>query len=88
MPVDRNLLPELPGKPDWYVENAPQAVDRTPADGELLVPPAPPLPDMPVQVDATFTPDASPLEAPQFSVVGSQASHGKSRGKVFAKFRH
>ena len=87
MPVDRSLLPELPGKPDWYLENAPQAVDRTPRDGELLLPPPPP-PGLPVQAAATLTPDASPLEAPQFPTVGSQAAPGKSKGKVFAKFRH
>ena len=28
MPVDRSQLPALPGKPDWYLDNAPRAVDE------------------------------------------------------------
>ncbi len=95
MPVDRSLLPPLPGKPDWYVENAPRAgerplVDRRPAREprvlwempDLLAPA--PLPE------PAWLPGTSPLAAPAFPTVAAQ-SHGRGLKRVKAlagKLRH
>jgi hypothetical protein len=37
MSVDRSLLPPLPGKPDWYVDNAPAAVEHADATEPAVV---------------------------------------------------
>jgi hypothetical protein len=57
MPVDRSLLPPLPGKPAWYVENAPAAVDTG----------APHLPHFSV---SRSTEQVSPLQAAAGSTDG------------------
>ena len=88
MPVDRSLLPELPGKPEWYIENAPKAVERPRLeDGVVAKPPTDPAI---VGLPAQSEPGTS-VEASQVPTVGTQPSPGKGRGKVKAlagKLRH
>ena len=87
MPMDRSMLPELPGKPDWYIENAPKAVERIPTLDDTPVRAA----NMPAQSEPGLTPSGSPLEAPQFPTVGTQSEGERKVGKVKAlagKFRH
>jgi hypothetical protein len=85
MPVDRSLLPPLPGKPDWYVENAPLAIDT-----------AEPRVHAPVRVNAqqrtpepapSLLPATSPLAAQAFPTVGTQPSHERRLRKVKALLR-
>ena len=79
MPVDRSLLPPLPGKPEWYVEGgAPRAVE-----GELLeaAPVAPFLTVGPSPV----VPEPSVRPEPVVEVVTIHAEpHGRRRGRVRA----
>ena len=84
MPVDRSLLPELPGKPEWYVENAPQAVEKSFVEiDERLSTPAG-WASLPAQPE----PGASPLETPQqLPTVGTQASHGRGLSKMKSLLR-
>jgi hypothetical protein len=94
MPVDRSQLPPLPGKPDWYVENAPRALDP------LLHQPREAAPDpfhyappaaVPLQSEPTLLPTASALAANPFPTVGSQPENGKGLKRVRSlagKLRH
>ncbi|HSV38303.1 MAG TPA: hypothetical protein VLI04_06035 [Nocardioidaceae bacterium] len=81
MSVDRSLLPELPGKPEWYLENAPKAVERsyTEIDARLSTPVG--WTALPAQTEPGLKAD-SPLEVPQFPTVGTQPSHGRGFSKV------
>ena len=77
MPVDRSQLPELPGKPDWYLENAPQAVEKSyvEVDERLSTPVG--WATLPAQSEATPS-----FDDPQGPTVGSQPGHGRGLSKV------
>ena len=88
MPVDRSLLPPLPGKPDWYVENAPRAVDpyqdpgyRGPVQPASVRPQ--PVPTL-VRPEPTLLPTASALAAPLFQTVATEPEHGKGLKRMRA----
>jgi hypothetical protein len=88
MPVDRSLLPPLPGKPDWYLENAPQALDPikdpsplldVPHGSAVLHPVA-----GPVHSEPGLLPTVSPLAAPVFPTVSTEPDHGRGLKRVRA----
>jgi len=83
MPMDRSLLPELPGKPEWYVENAPQAVEKSYTEVDKLLSTPAGWASLPAQSESSLSSD-SPLDAPQFATVGTQPAHG---GRGFSKVK-
>jgi len=97
MSVDRNLLPPLPGKPAWYLEDAPQAVDpltlvEYDANGLPIVPVLEPSwSDLPTQNESRLLPTSSAFEPPAFPTVAPQPPAGRGMGRVRAlagKLRH
>jgi hypothetical protein len=91
MSVERSLLPPLPGKPEWYVENAPMAIDTTDSrDPRVTTPGNPVVPAQALEGMPTLLPAESPLAARAFPTAG-QASHGGGLGRVKAlagRLRH
>jgi hypothetical protein len=82
MPVDRSLLPPLPGKPDWYIEGgAPVAVE-----GELLTALETATPVVPVAPVARAEHEVLPEPMPELTeVITIMAEpHGRRRGRVRA----
>jgi hypothetical protein len=81
MPVDRSLLPPLPGKPDWYVENAPHAVE-----GEPVVVPELPKPVAAPRFHSEPQPAALVPVAQSGPVMVVDTGHEQRRGlgRVFA----
>jgi hypothetical protein len=80
MPVERSLLPPLPGKPDWYIEGgAPMAVEGEPLlRAQAVVPVMPP-----VTVEPTIQPE--PVAAlTEVVTIMAEPSHGRRRGRVRA----
>ncbi|HET7691070.1 MAG TPA: hypothetical protein VFK41_11845 [Nocardioidaceae bacterium] len=95
MPVDRSTLPPLPGKPDWYVENAPQAIDLKAEERseDARRPFSIPSPAMGGPLDAEafraslgVTDPPSYTAAPQFPTAPTEPAehHGRRFGKVKA----
>src|SRR5689334_22195555 len=95
MPVDRSTLPPLPGKPDWYVENAPQAIDLGPEERSedarrprSVLPPSTMKPVEPEAFRASLGVGDDPqyTAAPQLPTAPSQPEHhhGRKFGKVKA----
>ena len=80
MPVDRSLLPPLPGKPDWYVEDAPEAVQ--PVVHQLWEFPEQDLEIRPAALTHPARPDVTSGWARSSPSIGAQATADKVRGKV------
>jgi len=95
MPVDRSTLPPLPGKPDWYLEHAPQAIDLGPEERSEDAPrpfavrlPSVSLPVEPDAFRASLGVGQAPeyTAAPQFPTAPVEPAHphGRKLGKVKA----
>lgn len=98
MPVDRSTLPPLPGKPDWYVENAPQAIDLGPNErsedarrpwgvsAASISLPATPAPVDPFRESLGVGEPPQYTAAPQFPTAPTEPEHhhGRKFGKVKA----
>lgn len=90
MSVDRSLLPPLPGKPDWYVENAPTAAH----DGPTSPRPAPLVlsgQQGEPPLASRLLPESSPLAAPAFATAATAAATATSadahQGRALRKFK-
>ena len=82
MPVDRSLLPALPGKPDWYVEGgAPLAVEGELLEAAEVVEPVLPVAP-PVIVESAVRMDPTPEVTEVVTILAEP--HGRRRGRVRA----
>lgn len=100
MPVDRSTLPPLPGKPDWYLENAPAAIDQRSEERSEDAPRAflsvarPAAPGMseaaPVFGDVTVF-ETAHLDAPEFPTAQLRSwpdsSDDRRRGRKLGKVK-